>query len=280
MIIESELELTGIDESNKPTVVGSSEDLGLISSEKRVPEVPTVSEHILTLGDVILCVTNEKNVNALSRNRDFFVVSSVGSLPKPLTFYTLIPVACFIAMLILVACETIDICPAALALTAFFFMGGWIVPEDIPVMVDIRLLMLLGASLSFATSMTTSGLAATIAKSISEANPSPFSAILLIYAITLVITELISNNAAAALMYPIGVGLADELGVSFKPFAMAVLVSSTAGFMSPIGYQTHVMVWGPGGYRFKDFMLFGIAPDIIYWFLGCALTVALFPLHE
>eukprot|EP01040_Poterioochromonas_malhamensis_P001712 gene1714-1817_t len=280
VIVESEIELTAIDESNKPTVVGSSEDLGLIPSEKKILEVPTVSEHILTLGDVILCVTNVKNLNALSRNRDFFVVSSVGSLPKPLSFYTLIPVICFIAMLILVACETIDICPAALALTAFFFMGGWIVPEDIPVMVDIRLLMLLGTSLSFATSMTTSGLATTIAKSISASDPTNFAALLLVYAITLVITELISNNAAAALMYPIGVGLADELGVSFKPFAMAVLVSSTAGFMSPIGYQTHVMVWGPGGYRFKDFMLFGILPDIIYWFLGCALIVALYPFEE
>eukprot|EP01040_Poterioochromonas_malhamensis_P001714 gene1712-1819_t len=281
VISQSEIELTPVsgDESNKVTAIGSSEDVGLIS-EKKVLEVPTVSEHILTLGDVILCVTNEKNLSALSRNRDFFVVSSVGSLPKPLTFYTLIPVACFVTMLILVACETIDICPAALALTAFFFMGGWIVPEDIPVMVDIRLLMLLGTSLSFATSMTTSGLATTIAKSISASDPTNFAALLLVYAITLVITELISNNAAAALMYPIGVGLADELGVSFKPFAMAVLVSSTAGFMSPIGYQTHVMVWGPGGYRFKDFMLFGILPDIIYWFLGCALTVALFPFDE
>ena len=259
------------------------------TSEKKVPDetellqagqsidVPIVSDHILTLGDVILCVSNEKLVGKLSKHPDFFVVSPVGSLPKPLTFYGLFPVLCFITMLVLVATECIDICPAALALTAFFFMGGWITPEDIPVMVDIRLLMLLGTSLSFATSMTTSGLAARIAEQISSANPSPFGAVLLIYAITLVITELISNNAAAALMYPIAVGLADELGVSFKPFAMSVLVASTAGFMSPIGYQTHVMVWGPGGYRFKDFMLFGIVPDVIYWFIGCAITVVLYP---
>ena len=71
-------------------------------------------------------------------------------------------------------------------------------------------------------------------------------------------------------MYPIAVALADELGVSFKPFARAVLISSTAGFMSPIRYQTHVMVWGPGGYLFKDFLIFGFVPDIVYWILGCA----------
>lgn len=238
-----------------------------------------ISEHPLTYGDIILCVTNEKELKKLTNSRDFYVVSTVGSLPKPLTFYTLVPLLLFIVMLILVAVEYIDICPAALALTALFFIGGWIKPEDIPVMVDVRLLMLLGASLSFATSMTKSGLAETIAKTIGDSNPSPFNALLLVYALTLVITELISNNAAAALMYPIAVKLADELGVSFKPFAMCVLLSSTAGFMSPIGYQTHVMVWGPGGYRFRDFLVFGLVPDIIYWIIGCLLIPAVYPFN-
>jgi di/tricarboxylate transporter len=156
-------------------------------------------------------------------------------------------------------------------------LGGWLKPEDIPRFVDVRLLMLLGTSLSFATSMSSSGLATEIAKSISRSNPSPYGALLLIYAITLVITEIVSNNATGALMYPIAVSLADQLGVDFKPFAMAVMIACTAGFMCPIGYQTHVMVWGPGGYRFKDFMVYGFIPDLIYWFLGCAVIAAIFP---
>jgi hypothetical protein len=97
-------------------------NVGLVTG-KPVLEVPTVSDHIVTLGDVVLCVTTTKNVAALSRNRDFFVVSSVGSLPQPLTWYGLIPCLCFAAMLICVATEIIDICPAALGLSAFFFMG-------------------------------------------------------------------------------------------------------------------------------------------------------------
>jgi di/tricarboxylate transporter len=128
--------------------------------------------------------------------------------------------------------------------------------------------------------MTKSGLALRVAQQIGNSDPSNFGALLLVYAITLVITELISNNAAAALMYPIAVALADELGVSFKPFAMAVLLASTAGFMSPIGYQTHVMVWGPGGYRFKDFLIFGFVPDLVYWFLGCSLVPLIFKFDE
>ena len=254
----------------------TKEDAALIPGLKSI----SISDHVLGYGDLILCVANEKEVAKLSNSRDFFVVSTVGALPKPLTFYSLIPLLVFVALLILVATEQIEMCPAALTVTAFYFMGGWIKPEEIPTMVDVRLLMLMGTSLSFAKAMTKSGLALRIAENISNSNPSNFGALLLVYAITLVITELISNNAAAALMYPIAVALADQLHVSFKPFAMAVLLSSTAGFMSPIGYQTHVMVWGPGGYRFKDFLIFGFVPDLVYWFLGCALVPQVFPFNE
>jgi di/tricarboxylate transporter len=278
---ESGIELSSI-YPKSDDVRGSENDSA--GEETKLNEVNhlnvVMSEHLLRPGDVILCVTSEKELENLRVNRDFFVVSTVGNLPKPLTLYTFFPCAVFAAMLIVVAMEYIDICPASLAVASVFFIGGWINFNDIPRVVDIRLLMLLGTSLSFATSMTKSGLALRIAQLIEREKPTSFNAILLVYAVTLVITELISNNAAAALMYPIAVGLADELGVSFKPFAMAVLIASTAGFMSPIGYQTHVMVWGPGGYRFRDFVIFGFVPDLLYWFISCAVIPTLYPFNE
>jgi hypothetical protein len=239
-----------------------------------------VSEHILRYGDVILCVAQSSLLQNLQTSPDFFVVSTVGSLPKPLDLWNCIAVLIFMTMMILVASEMIEMCPAALTVTCVFFIGGWVKYHEIPKLVDLRLLMLMGCSLSFAKAMTKTGLALRIAEQISSSSPSAFEGILLIYAITLVITELISNNAAAALMYPIAVALADELEVSFIPYAMSVLLASTAGFMSPIGYQTHVMVWGPGGYRFIDFIIFGIVPDLIYWIVGCALITQLFPFDK
>eukprot|EP01040_Poterioochromonas_malhamensis_P020165 gene20165-24014_t len=98
-----------------------------------------VSDHVLRYGDTLLAVTNKKNIEELSHNRDFFIVSSVGKLPKPLDWYTMIPVIVFVAMLVCVASEIIDMCPAALTVTAFFFMGGWIKPQEIPKLVDVRL---------------------------------------------------------------------------------------------------------------------------------------------
>ena len=86
--------------------------------------------------------------------------------------------------------------------------------------------------------------------------PIAFVASGLIYACTLVFTELISNNAAAALMFPIAVATANELQVSYLPFVVGVMFSASLSFITPIGYQTNLMVYGPGGYRFMDFVRF------------------------
>jgi di/tricarboxylate transporter len=237
----------------------------------------TISDHVLGYGDILLCVTDSKNVDKLYISPDFFVVSTVGSLPKQLTFYGIIPLFVFLALLILAALQMIDICPGSMIVAAFFFMGGWITAKDIPKMVDIRLLLLLGASLSFATSMTKSGLAETIAQEITQNDPTPFRALVMVYAITLAITSLVSNNAAASLMYPIAVKVADQLSVSYKPFAMCVLIAASATYMVPVGYQTHIMVWAPGGYRFRDFLIFGAIPNAIYLVIACYLIPVLYP---
>jgi hypothetical protein len=236
-----------------------------------------ISDHVLGYGDILLCVADAKKVDDLSRHPDFYVVSTVGSLPKQLTWYGLVPLLTFLALLILAALQMIDICPGAMIVAAFFFMGGWITAKDIPKMVDIRLLLLLGASISFATSMTKSGLAETIAAEITNNNPTPFRALVLVYAITMGVTGLVSNNAAASFMCPIAVKVADKLFVSYKPFAMCVMIAASATYMCPVGYQTHIMVWAPGGYRFRDFLIFGAIPNAIYLLISCYMIPHLYP---
>lgn len=240
-------------------------------------EAAVVSDHALAYGDVVLIVTNKKNLEALQKDSDFFVVSTVGSLPKPLTPTGLVPLFVFLLMISLAAANMLDICPGAMIVAAFFLICGWVEAKDIPKMVDVRLLLLLGSSISFATSMTKSRLAQLIAQKITESNPTPFNCMVLVYVITLFITSLVSNNAAASLMYPIAVKIADQLGVSFKPFAFAVMIAASATFAIPVGYQTHIMVWAPGGYKFRDFVVFGLIPNGLYLVIACYMIPNQFP---
>ena len=95
----------------------------------------------------------------------------------------------------------------------------------------------------------------------------------MVYFVTLVVTELITNNAAAALMFPFALATSQNLGVSYLPFVIAVMMAASAGFATPIGYQTNLMVYGPGGYKFSDYVKVGVPLDL----LVMAITVAVAP---
>jgi len=91
----------------------------------------------------------------------------------------------------------------------------------------------------------------------------------LIFLLTLLLTEVLSNNATAVMMIPIVLRLADELSVNPRPFIIAVTVAASTAFALPMGYQTHMMIYGPGGYRFTDFLRVGIPLNIICWITSC-----------
>ena len=95
----------------------------------------------------------------------------------------------------------------------------------------------------------------------------------------MVLNELISNNAAAALAFPFCLESARLLGVNERPFIMAVTLAASYAFASPIGYQTHMMVFGPGGYRFTDFMRVGIPLNLLMWIVAIILIPMIWPFH-
>jgi di/tricarboxylate transporter len=98
-----------------------------------------------------------------------------------------------------------------------------------------------------------------------------------VYVLTLVFTELVTNNAAAALAFPVAHSAALGLGVSFMPFAIVIAIAASAGFATPLGYQTHLMVYGAGGYRFGDYVRVGVPLDLLIMSITIALTPVMFP---
>lgn len=103
---------------------------------------------------------------------------------------------------------------------------------------------------------------------------SPWHALVIVYVLTVVFTEVITNNAAAVLMYPMAMAVAEQLGVSVLPYAIAVMFAASASFITPWGYQTNLMVYGPGRYQFSDYVRIGVPLSL----LTGAVSVFLIPL--
>jgi di/tricarboxylate transporter len=99
------------------------------------------------------------------------------------------------------------------------------------------------------------------------------------YLLSMILTEMLSNTAVAALMTPIAITSAHALGYDPRPFVFAVMIAASAGFASPIGYQTHTMVYGAGGYKFRDYLRIGIPLDLLCWVLATLLIPVFWPLR-
>ena len=147
--------------------------------------------------------------------------------------------------------------------------------------VDWPVLIAIASSFGVGKALEQSGVAKLFAGLLVEATQAwgPTATMAALYFGTMVLNELISNNAAAALSFPFCLESARLLGVNERPFIMAVTLAASYAFASPIGYQTHMMVFGPGGYRFTDFMRVGIPLNLLMWITAIILIPLIWPFH-
>jgi di/tricarboxylate transporter len=140
--------------------------------------------------------------------------------------------------------------------------------------IDWSVLLAIGGSIGLSRALELTKLADAFASgAVGMTGGSPWLALAAVYLVTLIATELITNTAAAALMFPLAMSTAARLDVHPMAFVVAVMMAASAGFATPIGYQTNLMVWGPGNYRFSDYLRIGIPLDL----LVMAVTVLLAP---
>ena len=146
--------------------------------------------------------------------------------------------------------------------------------------VDGRLLALIFAMLAVGAALQASGAVSLIVDAVAPhiGGLPPVLMIWAVYLLTSLLTELISNNAVAVVVTPIAIGLAQALGFDPRPFVVAVMIAASASFATPIGYQTNMLVYGPGGYRFTDFVKVGVPLNLSVGLLASLLIPLLWPL--
>jgi di/tricarboxylate transporter len=225
-----------------------------------------VGDIVLRPGDTLLLQTGPNFAKLQRNNPDFYLVSDVeGS--RPLRFERAwVAVAACVGMVGLIILGK-DPLLAALAAVGVMVATRCISIADARQAVDWPVLVMIGASLGLGTALQESGAAQVLAGGLVSITRAwgPVATLAAIYLATMLLNELITNNGAAVLAFPFCIAAAKELNVSERPFLIAVALAASYAFASPIGYQTHMMVYGPGGYRFSDFVRVGLPLNVILW---------------
>jgi di/tricarboxylate transporter len=190
-----------------------------------------------------------------------------------------IALAALAGVVLLAAFGVAPILMLAVLAMAVIFITGCIDAEEAFSFIDGRLLALIFAMLAVATGLETSGAIRLIVDAIAphlQLLP-PFLIVWAVYLLTSVLSELI-NHAVAVVVTPVAIGLAVSLGIEPRPLVVAVMVAASATFATPISYQTNMMVYGPGGYRFSDFLWVGVPLNLSVGLIASALIPVFWPL--
>ncbi|BBN59223.1 SLC13 family permease [Hydrogenovibrio marinus] len=229
----------------------------------------------LTLGDAMLLEAGPSFVEQYRFRKDFLLVSTLADEPPPNFRKAPWAMSILFLMLLLTAFAFVPMLEAALLAAGAMLASGCVNIVKARRYVDLMTLITIAASFALASAMSKTGVSHWLVESLlGMVGTAPLLALILIYMITALLTELVTNNAAAVLMFSVSTELAGQLGVSFLPFVVAVMMAASASFLTPIGYQTNLMVAGPGGYRLVDFLRLGIPLNLI-----CAtVSLAVIPL--
>ncbi|WP_121820212.1 SLC13 family permease [Halostella salina] len=219
---------------------------------KRMDHVP------LRIGDTLLVQATPDSVERLDRNRDFTVA---GEVERRTFRRSKIPVALGIVAGVVgvAALDLLPIMVAALAGALGMVVSGCLKPGEVYDAVQWDVIVLLAGVIPLGLAMENSGAAALVADAVvASAAALPAIAVLgLLYVVTALLTNVVSNNASVVLMVPVAFEAATRLGANAFSFVLAVTFAASTAFMTPVGYQTNLFVYGPGGYRFTDYVRVG-----------------------
>ncbi|KQY35863.1 carboxylate transporter [Caulobacter sp. Root1455] len=185
----------------------------------------------------------------------------------------------FVLVVTVAALGLLPIAASAFAGAVLLVVTGVIGVEDAYKGLRPEILLLIAGMVVVGLSLEVTGLAALTTDALVGwlRQLGPLYALALIYGATLLLTELLSNAAVAVLLTPMAVALAESLGVSPRPFLVAVMMAASAAFATPFGYQTNVLVYQMGGYRYLDFVRIGAPLNLITWAVGLAVIPLFFP---
>jgi len=257
-----------------------------------------IGDIVLRAGDTLLLEAHPSFVKENRNNRHFYLVSQVENSRPPRYDKARMALGIVLGMVLLVTISEslgalkITLGTATLDLGQITMLKGAMIAAALMIMtrcvqidearrtIDWDVLVAIACSLGIGVALDRSGAADMVTEAVfGGVGNHPWIALALIYAVTLVATEILTNNAAAALMFPFAMSTAAHLGADVRPFVVCVMIAASCGFATPIGYQTNLMVYGPGGYRFSDYVRLGVPLDLLVGAIAVAVTPLAWPFY-
>lgn len=225
-----------------------------------------VTQMDLRPGDVLLVYGEESAIDNLKAVEEFIVLEGPRPVVPPRS-RSIWALGIMGGVVLLATLGATSILMASMAGALALVASGCLHPKDAYSAIDFKVLVLIAGALALGAAIEQTGTAHLIAEAVFEVtgHHGPVVVLAALYLMTMLTTEMLSNTAAAVILFPIAVSAAEALAVSPRPFIMAVTFAASASFSTPIGYQTNTLVYGAGGYRFADFLKVGIPLNLMLW---------------
>jgi di/tricarboxylate transporter len=229
---------------------------------------------IIKPGDTFLLLTGKDFIKSWANSRHFYVVSGVETSESSQPEKAKVIIPTILVVIALASLQLLPILHAALIGICILTLTKSITASEIKKSIDWGILILIASAIGIANAVEEVGLSLLITNLLDFKKPINILIIcFLTYLATLIMTEMISNIAAAALMFPISMSIATQFGYNLELLAVIIAIAASCSFITPIGYQTNLLVYGPGGYKFTDFFKVGLPLSLLCMFITVFLAV-------
>ncbi|HEX5270009.1 MAG TPA: SLC13 family permease [Gemmataceae bacterium] len=237
-----------------------------------------IGDVVLRPGDTLLLEAHPSFVESQHDSRDFYLVSRVEGWAPPRHDRAGVALLILLGMVLSAGLGWLSMFTAAVVAAAAMILTRCCTPAQARQSIEWHVLVVIGCAFGLGRALDVTGAAGSIARGmVGLAGSDPWLALALVYAVTMLFSEVMSHAGAAAMVFPLALATARELDVNFTPFAMAIMMAASCGFATPVVYQTNLMVYGPGGYRFADYLRFGGPLNLVVGAVTVALAPRLWP---
>lgn len=237
-----------------------------------------IGEIRLQAGDTLLIEARRNFIDQQRNRRDFYLISKVDDFQYPNAKLAPFAIGVLAVIVITASFGVLSMMQASLAGALAMVAIGCCNASVARRAIDWEVLLVIAGALALGKAMEVSGLASALGKvALASFGSNPLTMLAAISALTMLFAALITAKAAAVLMLPIALAASTHLGVSYLPFVIAIMIASSTTVATPIGYPTNLMVYGPGGYRFSDYLRLGLPVTLIAWVMSVMLIPIFWP---